>query len=180
MITFGGEKMLNWFEMILKGLATVFIVYALMIPVLKHHNLLNWIDGFFIIILSIILLAYAPTQSYLGFAVVFGSASLLYIVLKGLFAYYGYYYFWVFNVKKTKYLDMKALIDKASQDNGIDPSQYVYQAKTYFLIKLQSIRPANLKPFYKAVEESIKKQFSYPFALWYGVFMMTFIILAKI
>ncbi len=170
----------EWFSLVLKSLGTVIIVYALLIPLFKHHNFLSLIDGVFVFVATIILFSFVNTTSYLAFFIVIGGLMIVYGILRLFVLKDKSEWYILFHVMMK---DRQALGNKLSEmiENGtIEPGMVYYDDKYPFLTRI-SIKDKKIKKdFFKNIDQILKTNFSYPFALKYGLFLLTFVILVMI
>lgn len=170
----------EWFSLVLKSLGTVIIVYALLIPLFKHHNFLSLIDGVFVFVATIILFSFVNTTSYLAFFIVIGGLMIVYGILRLFVLKDKSEWYILFHVMMK---DRQALGNKLSEmiENGtIEPGMVFYDDKYPFLTRI-SIKDKKIKKdFFKNIDQILKTNFSYPFALKYGLFLLTFVILVII
>lgn len=170
----------EWFSLVLKSLGTVIIVYALLIPLFKHHNFLSLIDGVFVFVATIILFSFVYTTSYLAFFIVIGGLMIVYGILRLFVLKDKSEWYILFHVMMK---DRQALGNKLSEmiENGtIEPGMVFYDDKYPFLTRI-SIKDKKIKKdFFKNIDQILKTNFSYPFALKYGLFLLTFVILVMI
>lgn len=168
------------FSIVLKSIGTVIIVYALLIPLLKHHNVVSFIDGVFVLVVTILLFVFTNTESYIVFTVIMGVLLLIYLGLKLFWQKDKSEWLLMFHVS-TK--DYQALVTKFSEmiEKGIiEPDMVVYDQKFPFICRINIKDKIVKKNFLKSLDQLLKTDFAYPFAFRYGLFLVTFIILAMI
>lgn len=170
----------EWFSLVLKSLGTVIIVYALLIPLFKHHNFLSLIDGVFVFVATIILFSFMNSTSYLAFFIVIGALIIGYVILR-LFILKDrseWYIFFHVMMKDKDTLENK--LSEMIEKGIIEPGMVYFDNKYPFLTRI-SIKDKKIKiDFFKNIDQILKTNFSYPFALRYGLFLLTFVILVMI
>ena len=167
------------FSIILKAIATVIIVYAMMIPLFKHHNIVNILDGVFIFLSIILLLIFESTTLYLVFGILMGITGIAYLLLKYIVLKRLNDWFFIFHVTKKDKVRLEEEIQTMIAETTIESEDFkVLSHPCLFQLTLQnkSLR----KKFLKDFEQVIKTKFSYIFGIRYGVFLLIFIILAII
>ena len=167
------------FSIILKAIATVIIVYAMMIPLFKHHNIVNIIDGAFVFLSVVILLIFESTTLYLVFGIILGVTILAYFILKYLVLKRLNGWYFICHVTKKDKVVMEEEIQTMIFETPIESDDFkLLSHPCLFQLSLQnkSLR----KKFLKDFEQIIKTKFSYIFGIRYGVFLLIFIILAII
>ena len=168
------------FSITIKALATVIIVYTMMIPLFKHHSIVNVFDGAFVIISVIFLLLFQNTTNYLGFGMVAFVLLLAYLVLKfvGLKKLNTWHFIFHITFKDKPFIE--PIIQTIIDESNLDSTMIVTSLKYPFLFQLHIQDHSVKKQFYKTFENSIKSKFSYLFGVRYGSFLLIFIILAMI
>lgn len=167
------------FSIILKAIATVIIVYAMMIPLFKHHNIINVIDGIFVFLSVVILLVFESTTLYLVFGIIMGVFIFTYLIIKFIVLKRLNDWYFIFHVTKKDKSVMEAEIQTMISETSIESDDMRFS--TYpCLIQLSIQNRALRKKFLKEFEQIIKVKFNYIFGIRYGIFLMIFIILAVI
>lgn len=167
------------FSIILKAIATVFIVYALMIPLYKHHNLVNLFDGGIVFLSVIVLLIFEATTAYLLFGIMMGTLLILYLVLKyGVLKRFNQWYF-IFHVTRKDLIALDELKQKMIDEAVIEPNE-ILLSKYPFLLQIIPSDHIKRKLMMKYLDRAIKTKFNYLMSIRYGIFLLIFIILAII
>jgi len=170
--------MAYWFDISLKALSTCLIVYVMMIPILKHHNVLNIVDGIAGILVFVVTLIFYQTYRYILFAIIIAVIMILYGVASYIMQKKGRLFFLLLNVRKIHYKEIDSEIDGLCAKEGLDPELIHYHEKFFFFMRILGGDVTALKKVIKGLDEAIRKRFNYSFALRYGVFLIIFIILA--
>jgi len=169
-----------WFSLVLKAIATVLIVYAMMIPLFKHHNVLNLFDGLFVLILIILLLSFESTIHYFIFGIVMGSIGLLYGCLKFFVLNRTDESYFIFHVTFKDKANIESCLEELLENATIEPDMIQLDSKYPFVFRMKIQDKTVKKNFLKAFDQMIRIRFNYAFLLRYGIFLVIFIILAII
>jgi len=172
--------MVEWFSLVLKSFGTVILVYSLLIPLFKHHNMLNLIDGLFVFVIEVIVLSFMETQNYLAFMIIIGSLLLAYVVIRIFVLRDKGEWYILFHITLKDRQAVESKFNEMIESSLIEPEMVVYDQKYPFLCKINIKDKTLKKTFFKNLDQMLKTSFSYPFAFRYGLFLLTFILLVMI
>jgi len=172
--------MAYWFDLMLKAISSVAIIYLMMIPVFKHHNVLNLIDLIASIAFILVFIVFIDTTHYLGFGIVFGISLVGYLGVKVFFNFRHEGHYVLFNLGKSDFGSMDMAIAETATANRIALENITYTDKYPYVYRLKIEDRKATHKFNKSLDETIKKRFSYRFGYRYVIFLMIFIILAMI
>ncbi len=166
-------------EIILKAVASVGIIYALLIPSFKHHYVVKIIDsiGFGLIVLSSAILC--ETTNYLAVGIVMGCCLIVYAVVSFLTYRRNETWLMMFNLNISGYEAVKATLMSNPELLDDELKESIHWVKWPFIL----IKPTNkktVKELTKPLETAIKTQKAYPFYVQYGLFLLVFILLILI
>ena len=170
--------MANWFDLSLKALSTCLIVYMMMIPILKHHNVFNIVDGIAGLLILIVSFAYFGVSKQLEYALIIAIILILYGTISYFLHKKSRLFFLLFNVRKSHFKDVDQEMNQLCEKHGLDPEFIHYREKFFFFFQILGGDPIALKKVLKELDETVKKRFRYHFAIQYTVFLSIFVILA--
>lgn len=172
--------MAYWFDLTLKAISSIAIIYLMMIPVFKHHNVMNLIDLIASIAFILVLIIFIETTYYLVFGIVFGTSLIGYLGVRVLFKYRHEGHFVLFNLGKSDYEAMNLAIVETATQAQMPLESITYPDHFPYVYRVKINDRKAIHKFNKVLDDTIKKRFSYRFGTRYVIFLMIFIILALI